>query len=122
MTYINLILLHGITKDDVSKYIHRFATNFSIIIIVSIYEYISFLSKDNSYLRKNIKLTGFSRFDNLNLEKLNNKSEKTIIIIPIWRTYIKGTYTFITYESVYSDTFKYTEYFKFYIFSINIIQ
>ena len=114
-----IFLQHGITKDDVSKYINRFATNFSIIITASIYEYISFLSNDYSYSKKNIKLTGFSRFDNLNLEKLNNKSEKTIIIIPTWRNYIKGTSTPITYESVYSDTFKYTEYFKFYNNLIN---
>lgn len=44
-----IFLLHGITKDDVSKYVHRFETNFSIIITASIYEYISILSKDYSY-------------------------------------------------------------------------
>ena len=114
-----IFLQHGITKDDVSKYIHRFATNFSIIITASLYEYRSFLSKDYYYSKENIKLTGFSRFDNLHLEKLNNKSDKTIIIIPTWRTYIKGTSTPVTYESVYSDTFKYTEYFKFYNNLIN---
>ena len=44
-------------------------------------------------------------------------------MIPTWRTYIKVTYTPITYGSVYSYTFKYTEYFKFYnsmiLFSYN---
>ena len=40
-------------------------------------------------------------------------------MIPTWRTYIKGTSTPITYGSVYSYTFKYTEYFKFYNNLIN---
>ena len=31
-----IFLQHGIKKDDVSKYIHIFATNFSIIITASI--------------------------------------------------------------------------------------
>ena len=114
-----IYLQHGITKDDVSKVLNRFVANFSIIITASKYEFRSFLSKDYAYTEKNIKLTGFSRFDKLKTELSKNTSEKTILIIPTWRSKIKGTNIPITFESIYSDTFKYTDYFKFYNNLIN---
>lgn len=43
---------HGITKDDLSKYLNRFIANFSLIIAASIYEYKSFLSNDYAYSQK----------------------------------------------------------------------
>ena len=110
---------HGITKDDLSKYLNRFIANFSLIIAASIYEYKSFLSNDYAYSQKKIKLTGFSRFDNLNIGLLGKKYEKTIIIIPTWRMNIKATITGSTSKSIYSDTFKYTDFFKFYNNLIN---
>ena len=68
-----IFLQHGISKDDVSNLLHRFFKNFSMIITASKYEYKSFLSPNYGYENKNIKLTGFSRFDNLYInEKINN--------------------------------------------------
>ena len=114
-----IFLQNGITKDDISKYINRFAINFSLIMTASKYEYNSFLSKDYEYSYNNIKLTGLSRFDHFPKEKNIDKAEKKIIIMPTLRLYIKGNVDKITYESIYSDTFIKTDYFKFYNSLIN---
>ena len=114
-----IFLQHGISKDDISKYINRFNSNFSLIMTASKYEFKSFLSCDYGYSYKNIKLTGLSRFDNIPIEQNSNNSQKTIIIIPTWRSYIHGNFDPITYSSIYSDTFIKTDYFKFYNNLIN---
>ena len=114
-----IFLQNGISKDDNSKYINRFNSNFSLIMTASKYEFKSFLSRDYDYSYKNIKLTGLSRFDNFPIEQNSNNTQKTIIIIPTWRSYIKGNVNPITYSSIYSDTFIKTEYYKFYNNLIN---
>ena len=114
-----VFLQNGITKDDISNYINRFAINFSLIMTASKYEYNSFLSKDYGYSYNNIKLTGLSRFDHFPKEENMDKTEKKIIIIPTLRLYIKGNVDKITYESIYSEIFIKTDYFKFYNSLIN---
>ena len=109
-----IFLQHGISKDDVSNFLNRFIKNYSIIITASIYEYKSFLSNEYGYTTKNIKLTGFSRFDNYIINETLNYSDNKILIIPTWRMNIKGIIKPITYESIYSKDFINTDFFKFY--------
>ena len=109
-----IFLQHGITKDDVSNFLNRFTKNYSLIITASKNEYQSFLSYDYDYSPHNIKLTGFSRYDNFQLSDQRNGEEKTILLIPTWRQNIIGTVSHITYESIYSDNFINTEFFEFY--------
>ena len=109
-----IFLQHGITKDDVSNYLNRFKKNYSIIITASRYEYKFFLSSKFAYSNKNIKLTGFSRFDNLIVEEPRNYKYNNILIIPTWRMNIKGTWKPITYEGIYSNNFNKTDFFLFY--------
>ena len=108
-----IFLQHGISKDDVSNFLNKFVKNYSMIITASKYELKSFLSKEYGYTDKNIKLTGFSRFDNYRIDENMNLS-KNIIIIPTWRMNLKGTVKPITYEGIYSNNFINTEFFKFY--------
>ena len=110
-----IFLQHGITKDDVSNALNRLKKNYSIIITASKYEYKLFSSSKFSYTNKNIKLTGFSRFDNFIVnEPKNYKYNKILLIIPTWRNYIQGTWKPITYEGIYSNNFNKTDFFKFY--------
>lgn len=55
------------------------------------------------------------------MDKLKNikKNDNIILIIPTWRANIKGTLDIITYESIHSDTFIFTDFFKFYNNLIN---
>ena len=62
------------------------------------------------------------KFDYLTQVKNKIKIQKIVLILPTWRRYIKGTYDSKKYESVYSQTFKSTEFFKFYNFLINDIK
>ena len=93
---------------------NKFVKNYSIIFTASKYELKSFLSGKYGYTNKNIKLTGFARFDNFIINDTNYNSNNIILIIPTWRMNFKGTVKPITYEGVYSNNFKNTDYFKFY--------
>lgn len=109
-----IFLQHGITKDDVSHFLNKHAKNFKLILTAGKKEYKYFLNQNYGYTKENIKLTGFSRFDNLYKNNIKNKADKIILIIPTWRMNIKGTISTITYESIHSQNFNKTEFFKFY--------
>jgi len=114
-----IFLQHGITKDDISFILNRFIRNYSIFITSSKKEYKSILDPKYGYNTNNIKLTGFARFDNLENMKNTKSVEKKIIIIPTWRKNIRGTRDSLTYKSIHSDMFIYSNYFKFYNNLIN---
>ena len=114
-----IFLQHGITKDDVSMYLNRFQKNYSLFITSTKKEYKSILNFKYEYNKNNVILTGFPRYDNLfRLNKII-KRKKLILIAPTWRMNIRGTVNLKTYESIYSDTFKFTNYFNFYNSLIN---
>jgi len=114
-----IFLQHGIIKDDLSKYLNRFHTNYSKFVTSSKKEYRSILDTKYGYNSNNVILTGLPRYDNLESMKNNINIEKKIVIIPTWRMNIRGTRDSITYKSIHSDTFIYTEFFKFYNNLIN---
>lgn len=115
----HVFLQHGIAINDYSENINRYRTNFSLFITSSKGEYNSFLEPKYGYNSDIVKLTGLSRYDNLERLKNKIKKEKLILIIPTFRTNIRGTILPFTYESVYSELFKYTDYFKFFNNLIN---
>ena len=114
-----IFLQNGIIKDDLSSNLNRINKNFSLFITSSKKEYKSILSSKYFYNRNNIILTGLSRFDNLLEIKNIYHQEKLLLIIPTWRTYIKGTRDLVTSKAVYSDGFKNTTFFNFYNNFIN---
>ena len=114
-----IYLNNGIIKDDLSMYLNKALKAYDILITSSKYEYQSMLNINYGYNENNIILTGIPRFDNLKrLDKLIKK-ERLILIFPTWRNYIKGIFDFKTYESVKSENFINTDYFKFYNNLIN---
>ena len=120
LIHFDLIFIqNGMIKDDLSQYLNRIKKNFRLITISSKKEYKSLLDYKYYYNKNNIILTGLPRYDNLLKLQAFTLKEKIIIIIPTWRSYIKGTFNPITYENMYSHYFNSTKYFNFYNNIIN---
>ena len=79
-----IFLQHGVTKDNVSSWLHKFDKNLKLIVCVSDDEKQSFLDPGYNYDEKIIQTLGFPRFDNLIKNK--NQNSKQILIAPSWRT------------------------------------
>lgn len=77
-----IFLQHGVTKDNVSSWLHKYDKNLSLIVTVSDDEKKSFLEDGYNYSEEIIKTLGFPRFDNLTKSDTLNKQ---IIIMPSWR-------------------------------------
>ena len=76
-----IFLQHGVTKDNVSSWLHKYEKNLKLIVAVSDDEAKSFLDEGYNYKKEIIQVLGFPRFDNL--EK--GKTKKQILIMPSWR-------------------------------------
>lgn len=109
----------GIIADDMSKYLNKIDNNFNLFITSSKNEYKSIISPKYFYTKKNVVITGLPKFDYLIEISKITKKEKFILIIPEFRTYLKGTLDLIKSESIYSDKFKNTIFFRFYNSLIN---
>lgn len=96
--YPNVYFLqHGVTKDNVSSWLHKFNRNLSLISTTSDLEKRSFLNVGYNYDEDIIQTLGFTRYDNLN----GKNTKKQIVIMPTWRNYIKN-----------EEDLKNSEYFK----------
>lgn len=82
-----IFLQHGVTKDNVSSWLHKYDKNVSMITTVSDAEKDSFLDFGYNYDENIIQTLGFARFDNLP-EK--GKLSKQIVIMPSWRDDLYG--------------------------------
>ena len=114
-----IFLQNGIIKDDLSKYLNKYITQFNLFITSSKEEYLSILNSNYGYTKTEVALTGIPRYDNLQRLKSIVNNNKRILIIPSWRMNIKGTINKLTYESIHSDLFISTEFFNFYNNLIN---
>ncbi len=76
-----IFLQHGVTKDNVSRWLKKYDKNLDILVTVSEREAQSFLDYEYNYDEKIIKVLGFPRFDNLS----NDSDKKQILIMPTWR-------------------------------------
>ena len=114
-----IYLQHLIFNDDFFSNLQKLNKTFKMIITDSKKEYRFFISQNYGDYEYNIKLTGFSRYDNLQKIKNEKKKEKLILVIPTWRNNIKGTFDFLSYTSIYSHNFKTSHYFEFYNNLIN---
>lgn len=81
-----IFLQHGVIKDDCKMFYYN-RTKFRLFICGAKREYES-IEKDYGYPPSNVVYTGLARFDNLNLEEMNEK-EKLILVAPTWRKWIK---------------------------------
>ena len=76
-----IFLQHGVTKDNVSSWLHKYEKNLKLIVAVSDDEAKSFLDDGYNYKSEIIQVLGFPRFDNLERAKTNRQ----ILIMPSWR-------------------------------------
>lgn len=77
-----IFLQHGVTKDNISSWLHKYEKNLKLIVVVSDDEKKSFMEDGYNYNEDIIQVLGFPRFDNL--EK-KDKLSKQIVIMPSWR-------------------------------------
>ena len=117
--YHFVFLQHGIIYNDVSPALHRFNRNFKLFITSSKYEYDSLLDPKYGYSTDVIKLTGLARHDSLLELQKRECVEKMILVIPTWRSSIPHSRLPVTFESVYSESFKTTEYYRYFNKLIN---
>lgn len=108
-----VFLQHGITKDDVSSWLNRYNKNIDMLVTSAKKEYESFLLNDYYYSEKDVKLTGFPRYD-----YLEDKNNKQIVIMPTWRNSLVNKMDSKGHIE-YCDTFKESEYFNQYNKLIN---
>lgn len=79
-------LQHGVTKDNISSWLHKFNRNLALISTTSDLERESFLDVGYNYDEEIIQTLGFTRYDNLS----GDNTKKQIVIMPSWRNYIKN--------------------------------
>ena len=105
-----IFLQHGITKNDVSKQLNRYNSNFDTFITAANGEYKSIVEGNYFYGKDVVKLTGLARYD-----LLEDRREKKITIMPTWRDYLGNNSTFAV-DGIrrYDASFKESDFFKFY--------
>lgn len=106
-----VFLQHGITKDNLSTWLNKRNKDIKLFITSAKPEYKSIKEYPYDYDHE-VVLTGMPRFD-----KLENKEQNLIAIMPTWRYSIEGK--LIDGVREYSEELKYSEYFKFYNRLIN---
>lgn len=104
-----VFLQHGITKDDLSSWLNT--KKISLFVTATKDEYRSIAADDTYYKfgAKEVKLTGFPRYDRL--LNGNNTQSRQILIMPTWRSSIAGAYIQGT-ERVRNPEFMNTDYAK----------
>ncbi len=115
-TFNFIFLQHGITKDNLSKWLQKKNKKIDLFITAAKPEQQSIINGAYGLDESKVVLTGFSRFDRLYDKKSNLK--KQILVMPTWRRSISESYDKDT-NSVYYDKFNETEYFKFFNNLIN---
>ncbi|HEB9430803.1 TPA: CDP-glycerol glycerophosphotransferase family protein [Campylobacter coli] len=114
MRYVTLkqqfvFLQHGITQNDVSKWLN--SKKIDLFITSTNAEYNSIVNNYNRYKfgKKEVVLTGFARHDAL--LKNNKTNTRQILVMPTWRVNIVGTTTNSGVRGL-KDDFKESEYFQ----------
>lgn len=82
-----VFLQHGVTSQDQSREHNRFIYNPAIFCTCSQAEYGSIKNGNYFYDGKQVRLTGFPRYD-----YLYDQPEKVVAVMPTWRKYLKGDY------------------------------
>ena len=106
-----IFLQHGITKDNLSEWLNKRNKNIKLFITSAKPEYASIKEYGYGY-DKEVVLTGMPRFD-----KLEDKSEKIIAIMPTWRSKLESK--LVEGKRGYSTKLKGSEYYNFYNNLIN---
>ncbi|MDR0920839.1 MAG: bifunctional glycosyltransferase family 2 protein/CDP-glycerol:glycerophosphate glycerophosphotransferase [Lactobacillales bacterium] len=83
--YNFIFLQHGVTKHDLSLWLRKIEKDIRILVTVSEYEKEGFLDYGYEYTVKEVKDTGFPRFDRFDVDFSVSKKTGEILISPTWR-------------------------------------
>jgi glycosyltransferase involved in cell wall biosynthesis/CDP-glycerol glycerophosphotransferase (TagB/SpsB family) len=115
-----VFLQHGITKDDMSRWLNRYSKNIALFLTASPYERNSIVNTPAySYAPEQVPLTGFPRHDRLFEAARATQVEKKIAIIPTWREDLAGKSDPHTGKRAENPGFENTDYYAFYQSLIN---
>lgn len=91
VNYQTVFLQHGVTKDDISNWINN--CSIDLMITVTDSEHFEIIKHKSPYIygKKEVKQTGFPRFDSL-VNSVNNSNKNKLIIMPTWRKSISGVF------------------------------
>ena len=109
-----IFLQHGITKDDISSWLHKLNKNISLFVTSAKEEYNSIINGNYGYTEKQVKLLGSPRYD-----CLNDGKQKQIVFMPTWRMRLSGQQDKVKGKCEYNPGFKISKYFEFYNNLIN---
>ena len=109
-----IFLQHGIIKNDLSSWLKKRDKNIRIFVTSAKKEYNSIINGDYYYTEKEVKLTGLPRYD-----KLVDKKEKSILIIPTQRRKLVEWNPADKYGKTYNPKFKESDFYQFYNSLIN---
>lgn len=98
-------LQHGVIINDLEFLHYKNAKVYRFF--TSTYDEYKFVSESFGYPNGTIRLTGLTRFDNLNNDKLDSKK---ILVMPTWRNWISREVECEKYEG--TKVFEETQYFK----------
>ncbi len=104
-----VFLQHGITKDDLSRWLNRRNKNFAGFVTAARPEWKSIVDGRYDYDESKVWLTGFPRFD-----LLHNNASRKILIMPTWRLALADRLDAGTGRWILKEPFAETAYFKFY--------
>lgn len=117
-----VFLQHGVTKDDISKWLNNRKIN--LFFVSTQMEFYSIVKNYTRYKfgQKEVVLTGFARHDAL--LKNNKTNVKQILIMPTWRHYLSGLMIGNSGIRELKDDFKESEYFQKWnlLLNSNILQ
>ena len=106
-----VFLQHGVTKDNLSRWLARANKNISLFITVTNMEYQSILDYAYYYDERQVKCTGFPRYDYL---YDNSKDRNIITFMPTWRSYLAGNINVQTDSRVLKGGFENSLYCQMY--------
>lgn len=79
-----VFLQHGVTQNDISNLVGRYASNASLFVCASYRERSSILELPYHYDESTVVLSGFPRHDNLRINV--DPAERRIMLAPTWRS------------------------------------
>ena len=112
--YDYCFLQHGIILNDLSSWFMDYKRDPAVFVTSARREYESIVDYGFACSKDTVKLTGLPRFD-----YLTNAPEKKIVFLPTWRRNIAGETVPGTAHRYYSETFKDSEYCRYYNALIN---
>lgn len=105
-----IFLQHGVTKDDLSSWLNQRKIDLFITGMQAEYDSIAGDFNRYKFTPKEVKLTGFPRWDAL--LKNNQINTRQILIMPTWREYIVGSYSKKLMRRRFNPQFYESEYFQ----------